>query len=165
MMHLLTALGSDLMRGAPISEVESGTFFIMMCLMLMILQWCCWKWCWDRDGAVRVIMARVVRRPRRVPLNQPQPPWGCFLTLCILIICLIIMMKTMMMMMALDMMHLMTAPGRGLMKERRMPSTRGGGLQINLAKEGKDKDNTTYKGKIHIQCNATHFWWKRKWCE
>ena len=60
------------------------------------------------------------------------------------------MMKTMMMMMmALDMMHLMTAPGRGLMKERRMPSTRGGGVQINHAKEGedKDKDNTTYKDK------------------
>ena len=59
------------------------------------------------------------------------------------------MMKTMMMMMALDMMHLMTAPGPGLMKERRMPSTRGGGVQINYAKEGKDKDkdNTTYKDK------------------
>ena len=59
------------------------------------------------------------------------------------------MMKTMMMMMALDMMHLMTAPGRGLMKERRMPSTRGGGVQINHAKEGKGKDkkNTTYKDK------------------
>ena len=55
------------------------------------------------------------------------------------------MMKTMMMMIALDMMHLMTAPGRGLMKERRMPSTRGGGVQINHAKE--DKDNTTYKDK------------------
>ena len=66
------------------------------------------------------------------------------------------MMKTMMMMMALDMMHLMTAPGRGLMKERRMPSTRGGGVQINHAKEGKDKDNTTYKDKIHIY-NATRF--------
>ena len=60
------------------------------------------------------------------------------------------MMKTMMMMMmALDMMHLMTAPGPGLMKERRMPSTRGGGVQINHAKEGKGKDkkNTTYKDK------------------
>ena len=34
-MHLLTALGSDL-RGAPISEVESGTFFIMMWMVLMI---------------------------------------------------------------------------------------------------------------------------------
>ena len=66
------------------------------------------------------------------------------------------MMKTMMMMMALDMMHLMTAPGPGLMKERRMPSTRGGGVQINHAKEGKDKDNTTYKDKIHIY-NATRF--------
>ena len=36
MMHLLTALGSDLMRGAPISEVESVTFFIMMWMVLMI---------------------------------------------------------------------------------------------------------------------------------